>query len=98
MTLHFATSDFLIIFCSTYIVSTGKTRQNHSAIFFDTKERNSRIPSKRKRDQLTPIVLMEQIFESTLSWKEDNETIYSSLHSPSNARIKERKLTKSKLN
>ena len=41
---------------------------------------------------------MEQICESTLSWKEDNETIYSSLHSPSNARIKERKLTKSKLN
>ena len=48
-------------------MSTGKARRIHSAIFFDTKEGNSRIPSKWKRDELTPITIVQQIFASTPS-------------------------------
>ena len=50
-----------------------------SAIFFNTKtkdreEGNSRIPSKRKRDELTPTILVDQTSTSTLVGEENNET------------------------
>ena len=61
----------------------GETRRTQSAIFFniktkDGKERNSRIPSKRKRDELTPTILVEETSTSTLVEEDDNETIHSS--------------------
>ena len=67
---------------------SGKTRQTQSAIFFNTKtkggeEGNSRIPSKRKRDELTPTILVEQTSISTLVGEEDNETIRRSQHQQS---------------
>ena len=60
-------------------MSSGETRRTQSAIFFNTKtkdreEGNSRIPSKRKRDELTPTILVEQTSTSTLVGEEDNET------------------------
>ena len=39
-----------------------------------SSEKNSRIPSKRKRDELTPTILVEQTSTSTLVGEEDNET------------------------
>ena len=58
-------------------MSSGETRRTQSAIFFNTKtkdgeEGNSRIPSKRKRDELTPTRLVEQTSTSTLVGEEDN--------------------------
>ena len=46
-------------------MSLGETRQTQSTIFFNTKTKdteycNSRIPSKRKQDELTPTMLVEQ--------------------------------------
>ena len=60
-------------------MSSGETRQTQLAIFFNTKTKdwedgNSRIPSKRKRDELTPTILVEQTSTSTLVGEEDNET------------------------
>ena len=54
-----------------------------SAIFFNTKtkdreEGNSRIPSKRKRDELTPSILVDQTSTSTLFGEENNETTHCS--------------------
>ena len=64
-------------------MSSGETRRTQSAIFFNTKtkdgeEGNSRIPSKRKRDELTPTILVEQTSTSTLIGEEDNETSHCS--------------------
>ena len=52
-------------------MSSGQTRRTQSAIFFNTKtedgeEGNTKIPSKRKRDELTPTILVEQTSTSTL--------------------------------
>ena len=60
-------------------MSSGETRPTQSAILFNTKtkdgaEGNSKIPSKRKRDELTPTILVEQTSTSTLIGEEDNET------------------------
>ena len=60
-------------------MSSGETRPTQSAILFNTKtkdgaEGNSKIPSKRKRDELTPTILVEQTSTSTLIAEEDNET------------------------
>ena len=57
-------------------------RFDKSAIFFNTKtkdreEGNSRIPSKRKRDELTPTILPEQTSTSALVREEDTETTCS---------------------
>ena len=62
-------------------MSSGETRRTQSAIFFNTKtkdgeEGNSRIPSKRKRDELTPTILVEQTSTSTLIAEENNETTH----------------------
>ena len=59
-------------------MSSGETRRTQSAIFFNTKtkdgeEGNSRIPSKRKRDELTPTILVDQTSASTLVGEENNE-------------------------
>ena len=59
-------------------MSLGETRQTQSTIFFNTKTKdteyhNSRIPSKRKQDELTPTMLVEQT-----STEEDNEIIHCS--------------------
>ena len=75
------TSVFSIIHCATYIMSSGETRPTQSAILFNTKtkdgaEGNSKIPSKRKRDELTPTILVEQTSTSTLIAEEDNETTH----------------------
>ena len=64
-------------------MSSGETGQTQSAIFFNTKtkdreEGNSRIPSKRNRDDLTPTILVEQISTSTLVGEEDYETTHCS--------------------
>ena len=64
-------------------MSSGETRQTQSAIFFNTntkdrEEGNSRIPSKRKQDELTPTILVEQTSTSTLVGEEDNETTHCS--------------------
>ena len=45
-------------------MSSGESRQTQSAIFFNTKTKdgekgNNRIPSKRKRDELTPTIQVE---------------------------------------
>ena len=64
-------------------MSSGETRRTQSAIFFNTKtkdgeEGNSRIPSKRKRDELTPTILVEQTSISALVGEEDNEATHCS--------------------
>ena len=50
-------------------------------IFFKTKDGEvgkSRIPSKRKQDELAPTILVEQTSTSTLVGEEDNETTHRS--------------------
>ena len=74
-------------------MSSGETRRTQSAIFFNTKtkdgeEGNSRIPSKRKRDELTPTILVEQTSTSTLIAEEDNETTHCSRQLGSSDKIK----------
>ena len=64
-------------------MSSGETRRTQSAIFFNTKtkdgeEGNSRIPSKRKRDEMIPTILVEHTSTSTLVRGEDNGTTHSS--------------------
>ena len=73
-------------------MSSRETRPTQSAIFFNTKtkdgaEGNSRIPSKRKRDELTPTILVEQT--STLIAEEDNETAHCSRQLGSSDKNKE---------
>ena len=75
-------------------MSSGETRRTQSAIFFNTKtkdgeEGNSRIPSKRKRDKITPTVLVEQTSASTLVEVEDNGTTHSSRQLESSEKNKE---------
>ena len=72
-----------------YIVS-----RTQSAIFFNTKtkdreEGNSRIPSKRKRYEITPAILVEQSSISTLVGEEDNETTHCSRQLGSSDKNKE---------
>ena len=74
-------------------MSFGKTRRTQSAMFFNTKtkdeeEGNNRIPSKRKRDELTPTEIVEQT-TSTLVGKEDNETTHCSRQLQSTDKNKE---------
>ena len=64
-------------------MSSGETRQTQLAIFFNTKTKewedgNSRIPSKRKRDELTPTILVEQTSTSTPVGEENNEATHCS--------------------
>ena len=64
-------------------MSSWETRRTQSAIFFNTKtkdgeEGNSRIRSKRKRNELTPTILVEQTSTSTLVGEEDNEPTHCS--------------------
>ena len=70
-------------------MSSGETRRTQSAIFLNTKakdgeEGNCRIPPKRKRDEPTSAILVEQTATSTLVGEEDNETTHCSrqLRSP----------------
>ena len=75
-------------------MSSGETRPTQSAILFNTKtkdgaERNSKLPSKRKRDELTPTILVEQTSTSTLIGEEDNETTNCSLQLGSSDKNKE---------
>ena len=42
------------------------------------EEGNSRIPSKRKRDDLTPTILVDQTSTSTLVGEKNNETTHFS--------------------
>ena len=74
-------------------MSSGETRRTQSAIFFNTKtkdgeEGNSRIPSKRKRDELTPTILVDQTSTSTLVGEENNETTHCSRQLVSSEKIK----------
>ena len=75
-------------------MSSGETRRTQSAIFFNTKtkdreEGNSRIPSKRKRDELTPTILVEQTSTSTLIAEENSETTHCSRQLGSSDKNKE---------
>ena len=83
---------FPIIHCASYIMSFGETRRTQSAIFFNRKtkdgeEGNSTIPSKRKRDELTLTMLVEQTSTSTLIG--DNETTHCSRQLRSSDKNKE---------
>ena len=78
---------------------SGETRQTQSAIFFETKTRdgeegNSRIPSRRKRDKLTPTILMELTSTSILVREENNETTHDSQHQKSTDKNKEQIMLK----
>ena len=73
-------------------MSSGETRRTQSAIFFNRKtkdgeEGNSTIPSKRKRDELTLTMLVEQTSTSTLIG--DNETTHCSRQLRSSDKNKE---------
>ena len=64
-------------------MSSGETRRTQWAIFFNTntkdgEEGNSRIPFKRKRDELTPTILVEKTSTPTLVGQEDNEATHCS--------------------
>ena len=74
-------------------MSSGETRRTQSAIFFNTKtkdgeEGNSRIPSKRKRDEVTPTILVDQTSTSALVGEENNETTHCSRQLGSSEKIK----------
>ena len=75
-------------------MSSGETRRTQSAVFFNTKtkdkeEGNSRIPFKRKRDELTPTILLDQTSTSTLVGEENNETTHCSRQLGSSEKNKE---------
>ena len=77
------TSVFPIICCEIYLLSSAETKNTHSTIFSNIytkqgEEGISRILSKRKQDELTPTILVEQTSTSTLVGEEDNETTHSS--------------------
>ena len=76
------------------MMSSGETRRTQLAIFFNTKnkdgeEGNSRKLSKRKRDELTPTILVEHTSTSTLVGEEDNETTHCSRQKGSSDKNKE---------
>ena len=48
------------------------------SVYLNGEEGNSKIPSKRKRDELTPTILVDQTSTSTLVGEENNETTHCS--------------------
>ena len=76
------------------MMSSGETRRTKIAIFFNTKnkdgeEGNSRKLSKRKRDELTPTLLVEHTSTSKLVGEEENETTHCSRQTGSSDKNKE---------
>ena len=60
----------------------------------DGEEESSRLPSKRKRDELTPKILVKQTLTSPLIREEDNETTHCSRQMRSTDRNKEQNALK----
>ena len=75
-------SVFPILHCSIYIMSTGDTRRSQSATFFNIKgkqeEEENQLLAKRKCEELTPTILVEQTSTSTfIGENEATETPFS---------------------